>query len=1032
MAWLWTHSAVPDRAAGDRAFFVGPPLIGSIFLLLLAVMPGSPDYLQPGALAATGLGAVTVAAMCAAPTRWLRRLTLASCVGMTSVVAVMLAMAGSDELAITLLFWFPWAGGQAGLAWNRLSVVMAQAVVMAAVVMGVFSVHGRLTQYPLAAVGSVLGVLAAGPLAHGSFRWGRTRTFTDSLTALASRPGLIQAADPLIAGRSAAGCQTVLMVVDLDHFKEINTAFGYEAGDDVLQTFGRWLRLVRPPPLLTARLGGDKFALLLPGEPVPPGAAGAGWAPPGPETADPALADLGRDVLRQLDGRLRIGGVDVEVEATAGLTSAPACGKRVIELLSCADAALADARRSGERVGVWTTGMAAVRPWELALHAELRSAIDQGELELYYQPMAQAATGQIVGVEALMRWRHPSRGLLPPGSFLPMAERSSLIVELTWWELDEALHQCARWRAEGIPVAVSANLSPRLLVVDELPRVVTGRLAAYDLPPDVLTLEITENALVSQPARAAAMLSELRVSGVKLSMDDFGTGYNSMEILKALTFDEIKIDRSFVVDAQGSLPDMAIVRSVVDLGHRLGLRVVGEGIEDEPSERILTELGCDVLQGYAVSVPLPARDLTPLLAAGRRSAPAAGPGPERTDRRACQTPQASRNGQVSPNGQPARAASAARTDAGDEHAAVRGVRPRIRDRWALGGLPAPVPADEGSRLAALRRYHILDTSAEPEFDEVVALAAQIADCANAHVVFVDTDREWFKSSHGLQIGSIPGRTGLAAHVVWSGEYLEIADAAQDVRFAHVVETDPTAPVRFFAAAPLRTSDGHVLGALSVADRMPRQLAPGQRRALGDLAAQTMRLCEARRDRLMSEKAASGLERLDQFWHPDDLPAAATLIADVIRALVGADAVGVMMAKIPGATVFEAAGWSVAAGTEPMTKVGARATPDDEAALRALSQLRAPLFVPDPAGTPLIPNERVDRLKIGSAMVIPMPDEGGLLGFVTVRWTQPISAVEPSVMRAVTMFATPARCTLARLRSMACRPAPQRDRYGRGA
>ncbi|CUU55123.1 diguanylate cyclase (GGDEF) domain-containing protein [Parafrankia irregularis] len=1056
MAWLWTHGAVPDRAAGDRAFFVGPPLIGSIFLLLLAVMPGSPDYLQPGALAAASLGAVTVAATCAAPARWLRRLTLASCVGMTSVVAAMLAMAGSDELAITLLFWFPWAGGQAGLAWNRLGVVMAQAVVMTALVLGVFSVNGRLTEYPLAAVGSVLGVLAAGPLAHGSFRWGRTRTFTDSLTALASRPGLIQAADPLIAGRSAAGCQTVLMVVDLDHFKEINTAFGYEAGDDVLRTFGRWLRLVRPPPLLTARLGGDKFALLLPGEPAPPGAAGAGWVSPGPETADPALADLGRDVLRQLDGRLRIGGVDVEVEATAGLTSAPACGKRVIELLSCADAALADARRSGERVGVWTTGMAAVRPWELALHAELRSAIDQGELELYYQPMAQAATGQIVGVEALMRWRHPSRGLLPPGSFLPMAERSSLIVELTWWELDEALHQCARWRAEGIPVAVSANLSPRLLVVDALPKVVAGRLAAYDLPPDVLTLEITENALVSQPARAAAMLSELRVSGVKLSMDDFGTGYNSMEILKALTFDEIKIDRSFVVDAQGSLPDMAIVRSVVDLGHRLGLRVVGEGIEDESSERILTELGCDVLQGYAVSVPLPARELTPLLAAGSRSAPAAGPGPDSPDRRACPTAQTSRkgqtsrngqasrngqdpwngqtsrNGQVSPNGKPARATSATRTDAGDEHAAVRGVTPSLQDRWALGGLPAPVPADEDSRLAALRRYHILDTPAEPEFDEVVVLAAQIADCANAYVVFVDADREWFKSSHGRQIVSIPGRSGVAAHAVWSGEYLEIADAARDVRFAHVVESDPPAPVRFFAAAPLRTSDGHVLGALCVADRMPRQLAPGQRHALGNLAAQTMRLCEARRDRMMSEQAASGLERLDQFWHPDDLPAAATLIADVIRALVGADAVGVMMAKIPGATVFEAAGWSVAPGTEPMTKVGARATPDDEAALRALSKLRAPLFVPDPAGTPLIPNERVDRLKIGSAMVVPMPDEGGLLGFVTVRWTQPIRAVEPSVMRAVTMFATPARCTLARLRWMACRPAPQRDRYGRGA
>ncbi|CAI7974346.1 diguanylate cyclase [Frankia sp. Hr75.2] len=997
MAWWWTGArrelerhprgrvrdgdvggGVPGGAVGDRAFFVVPALVGSVFLLVLAVVPGSPGYLNPTVAAAAALGAVAVPSMFIAPAAYLRRLTLLVCVVMSALVVVALAVTESGALVVSLLFWFPWAGSQVGLAWRRLDAVMVHVTLMAGIILGVFSLHGSLAEYPLAGLGSVLGVLAAAPLTHTSFQRGRARILTDSLTALASSAGLIQAGDPLVAGMTATGRQTVMMIVDIDHFKELNSAFGYEAGDDALRTFGRWLCLVRPPPLLVARLGGDKFVLLLPGE-----ASGGGRSSP-PEMADPVLTGLGRDVLTQLEGRLRIGGVDVEVEATAGITTAPACGERIVDLLSCADAALADARRGGERVGVWTTACAAVRPWELALHAELRSAMDLGELELHYQPMREVATGRIVGVEALMRWRHPERGLLPPGSFLPMAERSSLIVELTWWELDEALRQCARWRSEGIPLTVSANLSPRLLVVDELPRIVAERLAAYDLPPDALTLEITENALVSQPARAAAMLGELRVFGVKLSMDDFGTGYNSMEILKVLTFDEIKIDRSFVVDAQGSLLDVAIVRSVVDLGHRLGLRVVGEGVEDEAGERILTELGCDVLQGYKLSPPLPARDLAPLLAADG--------GPRTT-------------GTVSGKS----------GGSGESRPPPGEVPPRARERWSTGGLAAPIPADEDSRLAALRNHRILDTAAEPEFDEIVELAAQVADCTYAYVSFVDAEREWFKSSHGLKAAGLAGRVGVASHAVWSGEYLEVPDASRDLRFAHVVRADPRVPLRFLAAAPLRTMGGHAFGALCVADRLPRRLAPGQRRALCCLASQTIRLCDARRERLMSEDVAGALSRLDQFWHPDDLPAAATLIAEVIHIVTGSDAVGVMVAKMPGATVFEAAGWSVAAGTEPLPRVGARATPDDEAALRALSQLREPIFIADPTGTPLIPAERVDQLKIGSAMVIPLPDVGGLLGFVTVRWTNRLTSVEPAVMRAVSLFATSARYTVARLR-----------------
>lgn len=603
---------------GHRGFFVAPTLAGTLLLLLLIVLPGSLGWREPAAavaavVVAAGLGVLAVLAVAAAPAGQLVWLTRAASVLTSTAVLVALAEAGTDELALSLLFWFPWAGGQVGLAWSRPPVVLAHAGMLAAALLGVLSLQGRLGDHPYPGAAGALGVLAAAVCSFLASRWGWAHSRTDPLTGVASRSGLLLTGESLVADQLATGHETVLMVVDLDHFAEINTAFGYQAGDEVLRRFARRLRRVEPAPLAVARIDGDTFALFLPGRAVS-GTDPVGSAPP--EEVDPTLTDLGQAVLRRLDGRIRVGGVDVEVEATAGIATAPSCGGRIIDLLACAEAALTAARRASERVGVWTSRLAAVRPWELELQAQLRSAIDEGELELHYQPMRAAATGRVVGVEALMRWRHPARGLLPPGSFLPMAERSSLIVELTWWALDEALRQCGRWKAEGLRIPVSINLSPRLLVVDEFPRVVAERLAAHALPPDVLTLEITENALVSQPARAAAILDELRISGVKLSMDDFGTGYNSMEILKSLTLDEIKIDKGFVCDADGSLPDVAIVRSVVDLGHRLGLRVVGEGVETDSSARILTELGCDVLQGNGFSPARPAGELAPLLAGG--------------------------------------------------------------------------------------------------------------------------------------------------------------------------------------------------------------------------------------------------------------------------------------------------------------------------------------------------------------------------------------------------------------------------------
>lgn len=1007
-------------STGGREFFCVLSLLSTGFLLLLAMVPGSPGYLRPTVVVAVGLGVVTVAAVLAVPASRRREMALVSSAMMTTAVTIALVGAERDALALSLLFWFPWAGSYAGLVWRRFGAVMGQAALVAAVGLGAFSAHGRLAAFPFVGVGCALSVLACAYVTYGSLQRGRGPCFSDSVTDLTNRAGLLQAGDPVLSEIMLAGRQALLMIVNIDHFREINTALGYEAGDEVLRMFARRLRSVRPAPSCVGRLGGDEFALVM------PGASQVADGVPAPERTDSAPADVGRAVLDQLDGRLRISGVDVEVEATAGLAVAPWCGDRIATLLPCADAALSDARRGGERVGVWRAEMVGVQPWELALHAQLRSAITRGELVLHYQPMQEAATGRIVDVEALLRWRHPDRGLLPPGSFLPMAERSSLIVDLTWWELDEALRQCARWRTEGLRMPVSANLSARMLVVDELPRVVAERLAAHDLPADMLTLEITESALISQPARAAAMLSELRITGVKLSMDDFGTGYNSMEILKALPFDEVKIDRGFVSDARRSLPDAAIVRSVIDLGHRLGMRVVGEGVEDEHSERMLTELGCDLLQGEALSPPLPARKLPPLLASKPRvTSRSRAPAPTSTPTRAAglpqKTPPGALQGQESAIvGEHSGEQAAAQVgETGIEQPAFAEATTQAKAHWTRSGLSAAVPADEEARLAALRGHHVLDTPPEPEFDALATLAAQIADCTYAHVVFVDAGREWFKSCHGLRITELGARVGVASHTVASGTYLEVPDATRDLRFARVVRSDPNLPVRFFAGVPLRTPEGHVLGALCVSDRLPRRLAPGQRHALHQLATQTMRLLDARRERQTTEEITTALHTLDQLWYPDDLPTAATLTADIIRSLAGADAVAVMLAEMPGSTVFHAAGSSVAPGTEPLLRVGIRATPDDEAALRALSHLKDAIFIPDPERTPLIPTEMVRKLNIRSALVIPLPGEGGLLGLITVRWTHPLTCVEPSLLQAITLFATSARYTLHRLQA-ACR------------
>jgi EAL domain-containing protein (putative c-di-GMP-specific phosphodiesterase class I)/GAF domain-containing protein/GGDEF domain-containing protein len=817
------------------------------------------------------------------------------------------------------------------------------------------------------------------------------------LTGLPGHVALARDGGVALARLLGGGGRAAVMVVELDHVREVGIALGYDAADALVAAFAQRLGAVDPRPVCVVRITREEFALLLP-------LAGAG---PGP-------GEVGKAVLDQIAGRLRICGMDLDVEATAGLAEAASRqngdgqngAQDIATLLGRADAALSEARRAGQRLGVWSDSVARAQTWEWELVTQLRSAIRGGELVLYYQPMREAATGRTAAVEALVRWRHPVRGLLPPAAFLPMTERSSLIVDLTWWVLDEALRQNARWRERGLSVGVSVNVSPRVLTDDSLPRVIDERLAVHGLDPDVLTLELTEDALVPQPARAAAMLARLRVRGVRLSLDDFGTGYNSIEILKALPFDEIKIDRGFVTGAQDSIPSIAIVQSVIDLGHRLGLRVVGEGIEDERSERMLTEFGCDLLQGVGLSPPVPADELTELLtrpASGASAPPGVVPAPAARRPRSVHATDSPTPGASCHNG-------AAHNDATRSDAAHAGT---LRG-MSLPGRRVPEPPDERDRHAALCAYRILDSAPEPAFDTIAALAAHVTGCARARIVLVDAHREWSKAGYGPEADEPAERVGLASHAVGANDDLEVADAAADPRFSHIVDADPTRSTRFLAAVPLRTPRGHAVGALCVAHGRPRRLAPRERDALRALADHTMEVLEARRQRLIGEDIALALSTLEQLWRPQDLATAATLTADVVRSITGADAVGVMLADLPGAAVFHAAGSSLTPGTKPLTRFGIPITPEDHTALREMGKLRDPLFVADPENSPLIPMENVRGLNIRSALVLPLPDAGGRLGVITVRWTRPVREPEPSVMRAATLFAAAARHSLLRL------------------
>jgi diguanylate cyclase (GGDEF)-like protein len=427
----------------------------------------------------------------------------------------------------------------------------------------------------------------------------RHEAIHDALTGLPNRTALQRqmgaALEEVADGRSPGA---VVMILDLDSFKEVNDTLGHQHGDQLLIEVGARLRTAVGPTGFVARLGGDEFAILLSGT----------------DDEDRAVR-VGRRLLRSLEQPVSLDGLEVEVGGSLGLAMAPAHATDAAGLLKRADMAMYDAKASTGGLRLYEPDHDADSSRRLMLVSELRAALNQGRIEVHVQPQAQLSTGDTVSVEALVRWNHAELGFIPPDEFIPIAERSGLIGLLTTRVLDASLAAVADWWRQGVDVGVAVNLSARSLQDTDLVDEVSRLLRRHGIPASRLTLEVTESSVMADPARAIALLHQLRALGVRLSVDDFGTGYSSLSYLKSLPVQEVKIDRSFVTNLSGQSADVAIVRAIVDLGRHLGLEVVAEGIEDQATWDLLSSMGCDLGQGWHHGRPMPVADFVPWLRA---------------------------------------------------------------------------------------------------------------------------------------------------------------------------------------------------------------------------------------------------------------------------------------------------------------------------------------------------------------------------------------------------------------------------------
>ncbi len=410
----------------------------------------------------------------------------------------------------------------------------------------------------------------------------------DALTDIPNRTLLYERLQQAISVAKRERKSVALMMMDLDRFKEINDTMGHHSGDLVLQAVAARVRSALRESDTVARLGGDEFAMVLPG------------------VADKASAILAaQKILKAVQTPINLEGRNLDIGASLGIVLYPEQGEEAGILLQRADVAMYAAKRSKSGYACYDAEADRYSVDRLAMQSELRHAIAHDELVLYYQPKIDFNSGKISGLEALVRWQHPKHGLMFPDDFIPLAERTSLIKPLTEWVMRAALSQCCIWHSANMPLTVAVNISAASLQDPIFPGVVAQALKDTGAAPEWLELEITETAIMKEPAIAIEAITKLNHMGVQLAIDDFGTGYSSMAYLKKLMVAKIKIDKSFVMDMNTNKNDAVIVRSLIGLGHNLGLSVVAEGVESTDVWDELKMLGCDSAQGYSMSRPIP-------------------------------------------------------------------------------------------------------------------------------------------------------------------------------------------------------------------------------------------------------------------------------------------------------------------------------------------------------------------------------------------------------------------------------------------
>lgn len=413
--------------------------------------------------------------------------------------------------------------------------------------------------------------------------------FHNPLTELPNRNNFIQYLETTIAEGNS---QLVLLMMDLDRFKDINDTVGHEIGDELLKDIAKRLKTGSYPGMFIAHIGGDEFGLIF------------------SHTDGQDVKNIANNILALFQHPFQVDQLTLDVDVSIGVAVYPDNADSVHDLLQCADIALYSCKGHHYSIAVYDPSLDKHSVQRLSLMSELRGAISQGQLVVYYQPKLNIAKQKIDTAECLVRWIHPTHGFIPPDEFIPLAEQTGAIRDLTHWVLRQGFAQQAAWRKVGYDIGIAVNISALDLVDMTLPAYVAELMLEFHTSSDMLTLEVTESAVMSEPESAVKALCTLQRMGIALSIDDFGTGYSSMAQLKKMPVDELKIDKAFVLDLANNESDQVMVRTLLSLAQNLNLNTVAEGVEDATSLQLLGEMGCTKAQGFYLSRPLAAPDFT--------------------------------------------------------------------------------------------------------------------------------------------------------------------------------------------------------------------------------------------------------------------------------------------------------------------------------------------------------------------------------------------------------------------------------------